>query len=307
MTVKIKKNICPLCKTKQTKAFHVAKHVYGDYTKKKSFFRCNYCDVRYLFPRLNKNQEKYFYKMEFEKFMERRSGKNSGWMKADDHVYKNKETFKRRLKYLKPYLKKKQDILELGCSSGFMLYPLIKSGHKCSGIEPSGVFSKYLKKKGIKAFKSISEFKKQNKRKKFDLIIHFFVLEHIGDPLKCLKNLVGMLKKDGKIIFEIPNVAEPLHTIYNIPKFEKFYWSIAHHWYFSKKSLSFLLNKLNKNFKILLDQRYDISNHLVWNSEGRPGGMGKYSSIIDKKIEKNYKHILIKSGYCDTLIGVINN
>ena len=32
--------------------------------------------------------------MEFEKFMEARSGKFCGWLKAEDHILKNKETFK---------------------------------------------------------------------------------------------------------------------------------------------------------------------------------------------------------------------
>ena len=56
-----------------------------------------------------------------------------------------------------------------------MLYPLIKKGFSCNGIEPSGYFSKYLLNKKINLLKNISDIK----NKKFDLIMHFFVLEHI--------------------------------------------------------------------------------------------------------------------------------
>lgn len=135
--------------------------------------------------------------------------------------------------------------------------------------------------------------------------MHFFVLEHISDPIKFLKDLISLLNKNGKIIFEIPNVADPLHSLYNIPAFEKFYWSIAHHWYFSYKSLEFVLKKIELDYKIHLDQRYDISNHLIWHKYKKPGGMGKYSQYFGKKFDSEYKKILIKYGFCDTLIGII--
>ena len=60
--------------------------------------------------------------------------------------------------------------------------------------------------------------------------------------------------------------------MYDIPAFERFYWSVAHPWYFNYKSLTYLLKKINKKFKILKDQRYDLSNHLHWMKYGRPGG-----------------------------------
>ena len=110
---------------------------------------------------------------------------------------------------------------------------------------------------------------------------------------------------NGKIIFEIPNVADPLYSIYDIPDFERFYWSLAHPWYFSQQSLEYLLNKLGCRFEIQLDQRYDLSNHMVWARDGRPGGMGKFSELLGKELEESYNQNLIKSGKCDTLIGII--
>jgi len=296
---------CPLCNKSQKKFIKVAPYVYGDKSKKRSFFLCQNCDVRFLYPILKKAEEKYFYKKEFENFMDKRAGKTSGWLKAEDHIKKNHNTYSRRFKYIQPYLKKKQNILEIGCSSGFMLFPLTKKGHACTGVEPSGVFYNFLKEKKMNVYNSLESLKK-NKKIKYDLIIHFFVLEHIADPINFLKELLSLLKKNGKIIFEIPNVADPLHSMYDIPSFEKFYWSIAHHWYFSFKSLSYVFNKINHSYKIKLDQRYDLSNHLYWSKYKKPGGMGKYSNLIGKNIDTSYKKILIKNGLCDTLIGVVS-
>ena len=48
-----------------------------------------------------------------------------------------------------------------------------------------------------------------------------------------------------------------------------------------------------------------LSNHLYWTKHRKPGGMGKYSKFFGKKVDMNYKKMLLKSGFCDTLIGVI--
>ena len=129
---------CPLCLSKQVNFTIVSSKVYGDKTKKRAFFLCKSCDVRYLFPQLSPKEEKLFYQKEFEFFMDKRSGQSSGWLKAENHIKKNSETFKRRLKYIKPYVSSRDTILEVGCSSGFMLYPFFKKGHHCVGVEPPG-------------------------------------------------------------------------------------------------------------------------------------------------------------------------
>jgi len=297
---------CPLCKTKFSRNHNIiAPNVYGDRKKKRVFYRCPKCHVCYQFPLLKKKDEEKFYKNEFEKFMEKRVGKKMSWTNVQNHILSNKSTFLRRFEYIKKHLRTNSKILEIGCSSGFMLLPFKKKGFNCVGIEPSGFFKKFLKKNNLEFYSNLEDFKKKNNTK-FDLIWHFFVLEHMSDPIKFLKDQISLLKKNGKIIFEIPNYSDALHTQNNIKEFENFYWSIAHPWYFNEKSLKYLLNKLGKKFQILFDQRYDFSNHVNWLFEGKPGGMGKYTNIIGKNLENFYKKELINNRSCDTLIGIIN-
>ena len=297
---------CPLCSAGTDKQSVITQHVYGsNQSRKNAFFRCSKCDVVYQYPGLSKEEEKKFYADEFEKFMSNRSMMEVGWHKAEKHFKDNETTYRRRRQYLKPYLKEKMKILEIGCSSGFMLLPLVELGHECFGVEPSGVFSEFVKTKNIPVYNSIDELESIDNSNKFDLIMHFFVLEHISNPIHFLRKQLSFLKPGGNIIFEIPNVADPLYTIYNIPEFEKFYWSIAHPWYFSEKSIEFVLSKLSQNYKVLLDQRYDLSNHLIWARDGKPGGMNRFSSIFGDELDKMYKKTLIKNHTCDTLIVVI--
>ena len=297
---------CPLCESENKFQTVVTKHVYGSpESRKSSFFKCEKCGVIYQYPGLTQEEESIFYANEFESFMSKRSGESGGWETVEKHIAANEANKERRMNYLIPHLKNNSKIIEFGCSSGFMLHPLLDKGHTCLGIEPSGVFRNDLLKSGIKVYESIDELLITNDTK-FDLIIHFFVLEHISDPLNFLSKQINLLEKGGKIIFEIPNSADPLFSIYDISAFERFYWSVAHPWYFNEKSLNYLLSRLELNYEIIRDQRYDLSNHLIWARDGKPGGMGRFTDKFGKNIEEIYKKELIKHGYCDTLIAVIS-
>ena len=299
---------CPLCNANIDSQIVVSNHVFGSTsTKKSAFFKCQKCEVIYQYPGLTKDEESKFYADEFEKFMSSRSGKSGGWDNVEKHINANLENKNRRLEYLKPFLKEKSKVLEVGCSSGFMLYPLIEKGHECIGIEPSGVFSKHLIDYGIKIFEDIDYLYFENSKYKFDLIMHFFVLEHIKDPMNFISKQINLLNKGGTLIFEIPNSADALHSIYDIPAFERFYWSVAHPWYFNEKSLKYLLDSLNLSYELIRDQRYDLSNHMVWARDGRPGGMKRFTEKFGNELEEIYKKELINSGFCDTLVAIIKN
>ena len=294
---------CPLCKNSKSKISVVTRHVYG--RKGSAFYNCDFCEIIFQFPKLSERDEEIFYKKEFENFMQKRTGKENSWTKIDQHLKMNETNKNRRFKYLNKFTKGKKKILEVGCSSGFMLYDLKKKGNICHGIEPSGFFQKYLKKNKIKLFKNLKKLVQQEKN--YDIIMHFFVLEHIRNPVEFLSEQLLLLKKGGKIIFEIPCYQDALHQLYDLPEFERFYWSVAHPWYFNENSLRFLLKKLKKKFKIIRDQRYDLSNHLYWMKNKKPGGMNFYSKFLGKEIEEKYKKNLISKGYFDTLVGIIYN
>jgi SAM-dependent methyltransferase len=296
---------CPLCGADTQSQTVVTPHVYGDREAGRAFFHCAGCDVRYLFPGLTAEQEAKFYASEFEVFMAGRAGTAGGWNKVEDHVRANEPTRVRRMQYLQPHLKPGAGVLEVGCSSGFMLLPLRADGYSCVGIEPSGAFGEYLRSRELEVYGSLDELARDGQGRRFDLIMHFFVLEHIARPLPFLQRLLGLLNPGGRIVFEIPNAADPLCSVYDIPAFERFYWSIAHAWYFSEPSLRHLLERTGQPFTILREQRYDLSNHMVWARDGRPGGMGRFTALLGRELEDAYRKALIAAGRCDTLVGIV--
>ncbi len=297
---------CPLCGSDVAQQSVVTRHVYGDVGGARAFYHCGVCDVRYLFPSLSHEEETRFYASEFESFMAGRAGPAGGWSRVEDHVRANEPGRLRRMNYLTPYLTPGASVLEIGCSSGFMLFPLRAAGHPCAGVEPSGVFGAHLRDSGIEAYGSVAELARARAAVRFDVVMHFFVLEHIAQPRAFLESLLAWLRPDGRMVFEVPNAADALYSVYDIPAFERFYWSVAHPFYFSERSLRYLLEQLGHPFEIIGDQRYDLSNHMVWARDGRPGGMGRFTALLGDELETSYKQGLIRTGRCDTLVGIVS-
>ncbi len=301
----ISPDICPICKNKQTSFKILAKKVYSG-KDNQHFFQCDICDVAFLYPQLTVEEEHEFYANEFSKFMEIRSGKDFDWSGPENHVKSNEKQFLRRWPFFKDFIQPGKKVLEIGCSSGFMLLPLIDKKCDVVGIEPSRQFTSFLKHNKIKVFSSIDEMSKQSaSSEKFDLILHFFVLEHIRNPFAFLMEALELLDDEGTMVFEIPNRDDPLITIYDIEAFHAFYWSVAHNYYFNKNSLSFILDQIPCEYKIIDEQRYDLSNHMTWAIEGKPGGQSRYSKMFTPELDKQYLESMKKKGCCDTSVVIL--
>ena len=53
------------------------------------------------------------------------------------------------------------------------------------------------------------------------------------------------------------------------------------------------------------DQLDDLSNHLVWLRDGKPGGMARFTEKLGRTIEDQYRAALVAAGYGDTLIAIL--
>ena len=288
---------CRLCNASNEFQVLRAPHVFGG-NEEHNFWRCDKCEAIYLFPIPSVEDEKKFYLKEFEAFMSSRVGDHRDWSNAEKHKKTNQDQVRRRMPFFRDYLKLNIDLLEIGCSSGFMLDAFKEKGVNCIGVEPSGEFRDFLIQSGHTVVQDISEIEAN---KKFDIITHFFVFEHIRNPFEFLTQSYNLLKDDGVIICEIPCANDPLTAIYNIEAFENFYWSIAHHYYYTPKSINYILDKLNFKYELVPEQRYDISNHMSWMMEGKPGGQGKYALALGPELEELYRQRLMDTWQCDTI------
>ena len=293
---------CRLCGRDIKLVEVVGEYVFGGSPKQK-FYRCAHCDIAFLYPAMTEEEEQKFYAKEFEKFMETRSGGDFDWSGPESHIKTNQKQYERRLPFFSEFISTEKSVLEIGCSSGFMLLPLKEKGVKVIGVEPSGGFTSFLRSNNIQVYSNLDELQTSSKIKRFDLVMHFFVLEHVRDPVGFLKRAFKFVKPGGHMVFEVPSRNDPLVSIYNVSAFHKFYWSVAHNWYFNYDSLDYVLKQIAENYEIINEQRYDLSNHITWALDGKPGGQGRYSSFFTTELVDTYRQSMIDTGYCDTLIG----
>ncbi|MEC1305745.1 MULTISPECIES: class I SAM-dependent methyltransferase [Lysinibacillus] len=192
-------------------------------------------------------------------------------------------------------------ILDFGCGAGGFLNLMKQYADKCVGIELDNTIRNSLNEEGIICFKSTKEIKD-----KFDFITLFHVVEHLTDPIETLKELREYLNPNGVIIIEVPNADDALLTLYNCEEFKDFtYWS-CHTILYNSATLKLLLNKSGySNITVKQFQRYPLSNHLYWLSQGMPGGHNIYSLLNNQLLEKNYEGVLASLGKCDTIIAEI--
>lgn len=294
---------CRLCNAPSAKQTIKGKNVFGGHPDQHFWF-CSVCGIIYLYPPLNEQEEKFFYKKEFEKFMASRAGADMDWTGPDQHVRSNQREVDRRMPFLLKYLKPGYSVLEVGCSSGFMLSALKANGMKVVGIEPSGSFINYVRGKGIPVFQTSKELK-ETKSTVFDAVIHYYVLEHIRYLEKFIKEYMAFLSKTGVMVFEVPCASDPLVELYKVAAFDDFYWSVAHHWYFTRQSLTNVLQRTGFTFELYPEQRYDLSNHMTWMLDSKPGGLGRWSDVFGGMLDLKYKDRLKKLWLCDTIVAVV--
>jgi len=138
----------------------------------------------------------------------------------------------------------------------------------------------------------------------YDLITAFHVIEHLPEPLAMLASLAGSLKPNGRMIVEVPSADDVLLTLYDCDAFQRFtYWS-QHLFLFNASTLEMLARQAGLRVVAVQHyQRYPLSNHLHWLSQGKPGGHQCWAFLDTPELSSAYGNTLAALGKTDTLIA----
>lgn len=216
--------ICPICESLGfSRKFSSTDYITGD-----SFDirQCRYCKVAVTYPPLSVDELRKYYK-----------NKYYGQRKSFIESYINFIRGKLVNKY--GPADRERSILDIGCGNGTLLLVLKKIGWKISGTElaPNSYINKEISPYVCR--KPIKECRYQDGT--FDVVTMWHFLEHINDPLDYLKEAHRVLKKDGKILIEVPNI-ESWQAI--ITKKDWFHLDVPRHiFHFSPQSLEILFKK----------------------------------------------------------------
>ncbi|MBI4662353.1 MAG: class I SAM-dependent methyltransferase [Verrucomicrobia bacterium] len=286
---------CPLCRAE--KSHKLVATVWK--APEASVYQCASCRIVYLHPIMTPEEERLFYEADFTRYMAGRG--QEGQRNAEDNFAKNRGEAERRHDQLRPWLRKESRVLEIGSATGFLLEALRREGASVTGVEPGPEYRAYACERGLQTYASMAEVSLET----FDLILAYYVLEHLRDPVGYLKDLRRRLAPGGAVALEVPNVEDALAWFYQLAAFDRFYWQKAHYFYYSRMTLRAVLERAGfARVSIFPVQRYDFSNHLHWLLKGEPGGKGKYSDIFDEKLDREYSECLKRHWLCDTLFAI---
>jgi SAM-dependent methyltransferase len=204
----------------------------------------------------------------------------------------------RRFNYLRQLIENKA-VLDFGCGNGGFLLRAKKLAAHVAGIEVEAQLKNYFEKRNLSIFANIKETVGT-----FDIITLFHVLEHIPNPIKLLRQLSDKLNPGGHLIVEVPNANDVLLSLYNNKPFSRFtYWS-CHLFLFNAHNLSIIGQRAGfKTNYVKQIQRYPLSNHLYWLSNGKPGGHKVWNFLDSEALRDAYEKQLASLGCCDTIIG----
>ena len=218
-----KEHRCPLCESKKTKELYKT----SDYYKTQEVFSivcCGGCFVLFTDPFLeNKRLLDYYDTKNYPSYQK----KNTFFDTVYSFVQKRNNIYK--INILKKH--SKGTLLDYGAGAGSFVEKTHRCGFDSYGYEPIN------KTNNERIFNKKSLIKK----KKYDWITLWHVLEHTKEPLVVLNEIKSLLKKEGRVAVALPNVDSYDNFYY------KKHWAgydVPRHFYhFNNLSFGFLAKK----------------------------------------------------------------
>lgn len=220
-------------------------HYHTDHTGRK-IYKCKNCKIQFLNPQYTNEYLADFYS--------RYVIEDPRWIEP----FLNCHNF--YLSLIEKYNVNKGLLLDIGCGGGYILTAAQNRGWQVEGYDVDCEFVKSLQKKlNIKIH--CGDFTKIKwKKNYYDVITLHQVIEHLKNPVEYIEIISSSLKKSGILFIALPNINSlscRLKFLQERIKIRKkkvgAYYSANHHlWYYTPKTLKYLLNKYN--FKILMQK-----------------------------------------------------
>jgi len=246
----MKKNInCPICENNDYSVFLEKKIEVLDPTKlygaangikdTQDLVKCKNCSLIYENPRLDE-----------QLIIDGYTHANEDGHDTQYHL--RVKSFYKAISKIKNKLPQDPKILDVGSAGGAFLEAALKHGFKnVEGIEPSEQLYEKATKRNLKIFNGdLKEFIKKTD-KKFDLVCYWDVIEHLADPKKELELSKKILKDDGLLLINFPDIGTLQAKLFG----KNFWWIISVHLvHFTKNTMKRLFDLVG--FKTVYVSKY---------------------------------------------------
>lgn len=195
---------CPVCTASQTslyldgRAHAIELDAFGSSRTKLAFgkiWRCAKCGFGFSESRSTDSQLRELYsQMDVKAYESETKGRI--------------RTARRHLKILQRYANRPGQILDIGCASGRFLAECNSAGWTVAGLEPSqSLFEKARKLLPASArILPITLQEADFPESAFDAVTMWDVMEHVPDPAGFLRKAVSLLRPDGVLLANVPNL-----------------------------------------------------------------------------------------------------
>lgn len=211
---------------------------------------CKGCGMVHLSPRMTLPElQKFYSQNQFSKLFR-------GSAIPDENIMATREQrAQKKIALINPYLDMipEGSVLEIGCSSGYLLRGIRDKGYEVYGVDPSDGFVQYAKNHyGLTVVSGMFPDAVPNEwGDRFSMIIALHVLEHTDDPIYILKSIRERLKYGGLLILEVPD----LNRAVTVRKYlQQNYFQKSHIWDFSGITIKRLLEKCG--LKVFVCENY---------------------------------------------------
>lgn len=227
--------------------------------------QCPKCRLKFINPRLKQN-------LIIEGYTE---GEDPLFISQADA---RERTFFKALRKIEKYAPKKGKILDVGTAGGSFLAAAKKRGWTVSGCEPNKWLVDWGNKKYNIKIDQGTIFEQKYPSNSFDVITLWDVIEHTPDPMKVLEECNRLLKENGILVVNYPDIGSWLARLLGR---KWLFLTSVHLYYFTPRTIRHILSKTG--FKIELIKPYFQSLELGY-IMFRAGTYSSLFSTVGKKM-----------------------
>ena len=148
--------------------------------------------------------------VELERFYrdEYREAYNGEESPSPRRVVREWDRARERFSLLRPYLRPHDSVFEIGAGIGCNLKQFELAGHVAEGIEPGRGFAEFSRRE-LCCDVQVATLEELTSQPHWDLVLLIHVLEHLPSPLRALARMRELLRPEGRLYVEVPNLAAP--------------------------------------------------------------------------------------------------